>query len=142
MSLKDYFKRFTHQATGNVAANKSKCKSKAVSGELFLKIERHFRESKPYLDSIISRKIIANDLMTNEKYIANAIREHSGMTFHEYINSQRLIYAHAMLSDPSCKAGITDIAISSGFSNRVSFYRCFVAKYGISPTELRKTVTK
>ena len=99
-------------------------------------------EHKCYLDKTINRKTLAADFLTNEKYIAKAVHEGAGTTFHEYINSLRLAYACDLLSDLAGNDLIVKIADESGFSNRFSFYRHFVAKYGISPTEFREMKKK
>ena len=106
--------------------------------EWFQKIENYLRESKLYLTPNINRSTLAAHLQTNERYISDSVKDSTGMTFNEYINSLRLAHACALLSDPENNCRIEEIAGASGFNNRVSFYRCFVAKYDIPPDEFRK----
>ena len=140
--LKNIYNRFTRQASGNVAATTRESMPKAVNGALFVRIENYLHESKRYLDKDISRTTLAGELKTNENYLAKAIRKGAGMTVNEYINSLRIAYACALLSDPAGNTRIAKIAAESGFNNRISFYRSFVGKYGISPGEYRKLAPK
>ena len=112
---------------------------KTPENVLFLKIEQYLHTDKRYLDESIDRAMLAKNLHTNEKYIAKAVRDSMEMTFHEYVNSLRLAYACDLLSDPAtANLKMESIAADSGFNNRYSFYRFFVAKYDISPNEFRK----
>jgi transcriptional regulator GlxA family with amidase domain len=55
----------------------------------------------------------------------------------------RLAHACDLLSDPAADhIKMESIATDCGFNNRISFYRCFVAKYDISPNAFRKLARK
>ena len=138
--LRNIFKRFTRQSSGNVAAVKRDYRQKAVCSALFLNIESYLLESQRYLDKDISRATLACELETNVTYIARAIRDGAGMTVNEYIRSFRIDHAHHLLSDPLNITNVSKIAKDCGFNNRTSFYRGFVARYGVSPNEYRERV--
>jgi AraC-like DNA-binding protein len=68
--------------------------------------------------------------------------ELEGMTFSEYILSQRLARAHKILSSPmGARYRIASIAYRVGFNDVSYFNRAFRRQYGASPRELRALCT-
>ena len=126
----------------NLKAATPENRKKTPENALFLKIEQYLHTDKRYLDENTGRTTLAEKFGTNAIYIAKAIKDCTGMTFIEYINSLRLAHACDLLSDPGVSTNIENIAFDSGFNNRFSFYRCFVEKYDISPKEFRKLAQK
>jgi AraC-like DNA-binding protein len=64
--------------------------------------------------------------------------EQSGVTFTEYLITQRLKRAHALVSDPANRSRtLTAIAFDVGFSDLSYFNRTFRRRYGASPSEVR-----
>jgi AraC-like DNA-binding protein len=64
--------------------------------------------------------------------------EAEGVTFTEYVVSQRLARAHHMLSDPSRETDkISAIAWDCGFGDISHFNHLFRRRYGLSPTDVR-----
>ena len=64
--------------------------------------------------------------------------ESDGTTFTDYVLSQRLAFAHRLLSDP-LHAGvkISAVAADAGFGDLSYFNRTFRRRYGVAPSELR-----
>ncbi|MBP0579051.1 helix-turn-helix domain-containing protein [Labrys sp. LIt4] len=62
--------------------------------------------------------------------------EPSGGVVH-YIQKQRLLAAHAALSDPSDRRLIAEIAESFGFASAADFSRAFSREFGYSPRQAR-----
>nr|WP_249730121.1 helix-turn-helix transcriptional regulator [Chelatococcus sp. YT9] len=54
-----------------------------------------------------------------------------------YVRRQRLLQAHAALSDVSQNRQVRQIAESVGFTNASAFTRAFNAEFGCSPGEVR-----
>ena len=117
-------------------------KSKTHENPTFAKIESYLLSSKQYLNEDLDRNTLARQLTTNYGYVVDAIKEGTGMSFNEYINSMRLVHACTLLSDAGNNAGIENIAFECGFKNRTTFYRCFAAKYDMSPRDFRNLVKK
>ena len=117
-------------------------KPKMPENQTFAKIESYLLTSREYLNEDIDRNILARQLTTNYGYVVDAIKECTGMSFNEYINSMRLAHACTLLSDAENDANIENIAFECGFKNRTSFYRCFTAKYDISPRDFRNLAKK
>lgn len=64
------------------------------------------------------------------------VLEHSGGVAH-YIKRQRLIQAHAALSDPENRRSIQTIAEDFCFAEASSFSRAFKGEFGLSPRDIR-----
>lgn len=106
--------------------------------ELYLRLQSLIKSSKVYTNPNLSRKILADMLGTNEKYLHETIKKHLNLTFSEYITHLRLNYARELLSLPSEKNTIEAICIDSGFKSRNTFHRLFREHYGLAPDEFRR----
>lgn len=92
-------------------------------------------------DEDTSREAIASKLGTNRTYVSKAVKERTGMTFTQFINSHRIRRATEVLSDPH-KKGYPLKALSQelGFKSLNSFYSNFKAVTGISPGLFRRNI--
>ena len=71
---------------------------------------------------------------TNRIYVARCIKEHTGMTFNDYMNEKRIAYMASQLRlNP--KQDHKHLYFEVGFRNRQTAYRNFVKFQGYSPTE-------
>lgn len=105
---------------------------------LFSRLEILMNEKKPYLDCELTRKTLADQVGTNERYLADAIREYTdGKTFLEYVNAFRLEHSRVLLVAHS-DINIETLCSSSGFNSRQTFYRMFKKEFGLTPTEYRR----
>ena len=109
--------------------------------QLFRQLSEHMHKEKLFTEPDLSRKKLANRLHTNERYLANAIREATGETFSAYLANLRLQYALTLLEETS-GLPIDALAIDSGHGSYASFLRLFTKKYGITPSEYRKLATE
>ncbi|MDR3287526.1 MAG: helix-turn-helix domain-containing protein, partial [Prevotellaceae bacterium] len=103
---------------------------------LFNLLNELMKSNNIYVNTEITRKEISNMLNTNEKYITNAIKQHTGMTFTDYISEFRLNYARNLFLEN--KHTIESIAFMSGFGSRRNFQRLFSKRYGLSPDSYKK----
>ncbi|MBR1548661.1 MAG: helix-turn-helix transcriptional regulator [Prevotella sp.] len=105
--------------------------------QLYLRICQLMDNEKPFTNAELSREELAQQLGTNYKYVADAIRECSdGMTITDFLNHQRLGYAAHLLATTS--DAVTLIADRAGFNNRSYFNRLFRERYKLTPSEYRK----
>lgn len=114
--------------------------SQTERGSLFERIERLLHQTQRYTDYTLTRETLAAELSTNRKYLCDAIQDAKRQTFNDYINSLRLEHARNLLYNSGSNPVIEDVYISSGFSNKSTFYRLFRQKYGLTPTELKELV--
>lgn len=104
--------------------------------ELLEKIRKLMSEEKLYLYPNLKVSDLARLLNSNRNYIYNAINVEMGISFSDYINSQRIDYAsHLLEANP--KLSINDVMFKSGFTSASAFYRNFKKFKGITPTARR-----
>ena len=104
--------------------------------ELFAQIEQLMATEQLYLNPDLQRDDVAKKLYSNTVYVSAAIREKTGISYGDYINSLRLNYAHDLLSSP--RKGdklISNIATESGFKSLRTFNRAFKDRFGVTPGE-------
>jgi AraC-like DNA-binding protein len=114
---------------------------KEEEDEIFGRLSLLMKEQRLYIEGEIKRDDIAERIGINGRRLHDCIKEHTGMSFTEYINSLRLSYSRELLAQKGDKLTIDAIAIDAGFNSRTTFYRLFREKYGLSPDEFR-TLTK
>lgn len=118
--------------------------------DFYMKIVEYINTEKndlPYSERIFAylkqnfKKEIDFDKMSREigisySYIRKIIKEKTGQSFQDYVNSLRLEEAKRLLRQTS--QSTNKIALSVGFSNIQSFNRTFKKMEGITPGEFRK----
>lgn len=71
---------------------------------------------------------------TNRIYVARCIREHTGLTVNDYINSKRVDFMAAELAKTASPVH-KEIYFAAGYRSRQTAYRNFLKFMGVSPTE-------
>lgn len=106
--------------------------------KLFRELTRLMYTEKLFLDPEVNRRSVAAKLGTNENYLAAAIREGAAdTTFANYISGLRLAYSLNLLTgNPDMT--LETVAQESGYASYSPFFRAFVKKYGMSPSEYRR----
>ena len=107
-----------------------------VYSELLEKIRKLMSEEKLYLYPNLKVSDLARLLNSNRNYIYNAINVEMGISFSDYINSQRIDYASQLLKEHP-ELSINDVMFKSGFTSTSAFYRNFKKFKGITPTAKR-----
>lgn len=95
-------------------------------------IIRIVKEEKIFLKHNLKISDLASHLTTNRSYIYQAINIEMGVSFFEFINTQRTEYALELM-EAYPKMPLEEVALKSGFSSRVSFYRSFKQLKGHPP---------
>ena len=90
-------------------------------------------------DSTLSITGVAGKFGITPRYVARLF-EHEGTSFTAFVLEQRLSLARNLLEDPS-RAGlsISALALASGFGDISYFNKCFRRRYGMTPSEIRRT---
>ena len=77
---------------------------------------------------------VSRALGTNRIYVARCIREHTGLSFNDFMNSKRVEYVALQLRLQP-QANLKEIFFSAGFRSRDTANRNFAKFKGCSPTE-------
>lgn len=116
----------------DIAADPSDDRS-TVNYELFANllnfIDAHYADDLPL-------ELAADYIGFSKYHFTRLFKQHTNMTFHNYLCHKRIQAAQFMLTT-DMSLPITDIAFQSGFNNLTTFNRCFNKYTGCSPTEYR-----
>lgn len=111
----------------------------ASDRQMFYRTHKAITGGKLYLDPTFSRRTYLKLCPTNKNKVAMLMRRYAGTNLNGYINAMRLAYAEGLMRtrpDLPIKA----VALESGFSSLRTFYRLFMARYGMTPTTYRKSL--
>lgn len=81
---------------------------------------------------------IAKRFNVSVAYISRLIKQSTGNTFKELLQTKKLSVAASLLSNS--RLSVNDIIAAVGYDNTSYFYRIFKEKYNLSPTLYRKMV--
>ncbi|HML49048.1 MAG TPA: AraC family transcriptional regulator, partial [Clostridia bacterium] len=92
-------------------------------------IQEHFQDSGLY------GAAVADQAGISEKYLYNFIKEQTGQSVGEYIQSLRMGLALKLLEEGT--EAVSQIYAKVGFNSNNSFYKAFKRAYGVSPSQYR-----
>lgn len=92
-------------------------------------LQRRFREPLGLAD-------IGRALFVSTYHLCRLFKEETGMPIHRYLNRLRLREALERISGG--ETGLTDLALSVGFSCHSHFTRAFCREFGVPPSEVRR----
>jgi AraC family transcriptional regulator len=92
-------------------------------------LQQRFRESLGLAD-------IARALYVSTFHLCRLFKEETGMPIHRYLNRLRLREALEQICDG--ETGLTNLALSLGFSCHSHFTRAFCREFGMPPSEVRR----
>lgn len=108
--------------------------NKNENGDVLARILKYCSEN---FKNDISVESLAKTVGISQKYCSNVISTRLGQNFREYINTLRMFEAIKLLR--STEHPITYIALEVGYKNQSTFNRVFLERYGVTPSEYRKT---
>lgn len=92
-----------------------------------------------YAEAQLTRERMAERLDTNRTYLTKIIKEKTGMSYAEFINSYRINEAIRILSDKDkIDYPLKQIWSDLGFSSPSTFFKLFQQAVGITPSVYRK----
>ncbi|GAB4231516.1 MAG: helix-turn-helix domain-containing protein [Ekhidna sp.] len=99
-------------------------------------LKRFMETEKPYLESSLKLKDVANHLGLQSHHISQVINELEEKNFSDFINEYRVSQAIRLLKVTDQK--IMHVAFDSGFNNKASFNNAFRKVAGMSPSQYRE----
>ena len=102
--------------------------SKGIDRRVFEYIDKHLSEN-------ISLSEVARISHYNSSYFSRRFRESTGMTFTDYVHSERIKASCEMIK--ATDLSIEEISKNVGYSDKTLFYREFTQRTGMSPGEYR-----
>ena len=93
-------------------------------------------ETKLYAQEGITRDDMAKAMHINHTYFSQMLRQTTGKTFYEYVNSLRMDDAQRLLSDPDFPLDMVPLEI--GYRHKSTYYRVFQERFGCKPQEWRE----
>ena len=95
------------------------------------KLEVLINEDKVFLEPDLNLIELSQRLGTNRTYLSQAIKQFSGSSFSDFINSARIDYAKNLLLN---NMPLKNVEYSCGYTSTSTFYRQFQRQVGMSPT--------
>jgi AraC-like DNA-binding protein len=94
---------------------------------------------KPYVDSELQLKHIADAVEVSLHDLSQTINRHSQENFYSFVNGYRAQKAcHLIEQYADSGQSIIDIAFESGFSSTATFYKHFKKHFSMTPSQYRK----
>ena len=84
----------------------------------------------------ITYKSLRDKFFVCDSTINKIFKTLSGMSFNDYLNDLRLNYANDMMHNETNELNISKIAELSGYRTYSTFYREYLKKFGVSPSEV------
>jgi AraC-like DNA-binding protein len=110
--------------------------SGGVRAARLLSIKRHV--ARNLHRSTLSARTTARALGISERYVRGLLAD-EGTSFSDYVADRRLdAIRHRLLQPAAVARPIADIAAELGFAEPSTFYRRFKARFGLSPSEMRR----
>lgn len=102
-------------------------------------LQQKVKETAIWRKSDVGLDDLAQLIGQPRQYVSQILNEQLGQNFYEYINGLRIEEARELLLHPQHRQSpVLDIAFATGFNNKVSFYRTFKNRFGVTPTEFRE----
>lgn len=109
--------------------------------KLFESMDMTIDSEKMFLDPDINREVLVKRFGIPKNSFAQFIQTHTDRNFSGYINNKRIDYSILLLRD-EVNYTIQAVSEESGFNNVRTFHRVFRDKFGITPAEYRKNMTR
>lgn len=115
--------------------------SESHSIELQKELLEVMTTKEPYLDSDLKLIDLAGMMNINRHHASQIINENFDMSFFEFINNYRVEEAERLITNiKEENLKLVDVAYRSGFNNRITFYKAFKNKNGITPSEYKSKI--
>lgn len=115
--------------------------SEPESENIYSRLLSFMLEEKPYLEEDLTLKKLAEKLNIHSHHLSIVINRHARRNFYSFVNSYRLNEFQRLLEeDNSSSTNILYLAMSSGFNSKSTFNHIFKQRYGLTPSEYKKSL--
>lgn len=111
-------------------------KADTIWRDILMEMEKN----RIYANPNISRDTFAEKVNTNHTWLTAIIKNRTGKSYTQFINSWRVNEAVKILSQPTCEYTNKDLAGHLGFMTPQSFYNTFRQQMGMSPARFRQDI--
>ena len=103
------------------------------------KLLTYMKREKPYLNSLLSLKGLADEIGISPYYLSQVINDCLNQNFFDFINSYRINECKQLLIDSSQKnKTVLEILYHAGFNSKSVFNRVFRKYTGKTPSQYRR----
>ena len=130
--------------SGSNLKNDKKYQKSSLTTEMAEKnlaaLELVMNKEKLYLENDLSLSKLAGHMGIPLHHLSQIINETIGLSFYDYINSQRIDEAKRMFKEPGTShMNIASIGFDAGFNSISAFNKAFKKFTGQTPSEYRKS---
>lgn len=116
--------------------------SQEKSDAIWDMIVHEMDDNKIYTDANLTRDTFSERIGCNHTWFSQVIKDKTGKSYLQFINSRRVTEAVKILSDPTSDVPIKSLVFTLGFTSISTFYSAFRQQVGMSPAEFRKLSLK
>ncbi|MFK7935763.1 MAG: helix-turn-helix domain-containing protein [Saprospiraceae bacterium] len=103
-------------------------------------LEQLMETEQLYLNADLNLQQLCEQTNIPRHHLSQALNQHRGQTFREFINQYRIAYACQQMQTAFANKNIKTIMYESGFNNRASFNNYFKKSQGMTASEYLKKV--
>lgn len=108
--------------------------SRSAQSVLMEKIRFQMQDQQLFRSKGLTITDLAEAVGSNRTYVSSCINQLGNMSFSDFVNSWRVRYARLLMEEKP-PLSVSEVAERAGFTDRVSFYRCFKKITGMSPSQ-------
>lgn len=109
------------------------------SAVVYREIVAAMEGARLYTNNELSLSDLAQQLGISTHVLSQAINQHSGANFYDFVNRYRVNETKRGLADPAqANRTVLDIAHDAGFNSKSAFYAAFKRELGLTPLQYRQ----
>lgn len=135
-----YYANLYRNQSSDKSVNSSKILNEEELNAIYLRLERHMLDKKPYLNESFSLSDLADQIGVKPTKLSSVLKFQAKVNFYNYVNAFRIEQVKKDLL--STDEQVIIIAYNNGFSSKSTFNKVFKDFTGHSPSEYRRIKTE